>query len=64
MKKVICVTRKEIAEQISNDCGCKYMIKDLGDTKVYSFLETDKIHKYLKSNFSKKEWYYDDKMYF
>ena len=63
MKKMINVFRQEVAEQIVNELGCKYMTKDLGDTQVFVFVETDKILKYLKRNYSKKDWFYDNKVF-
>ena len=66
VKKIICVTRKEIADQIAEELSCKYMIQNLGETEVYSFIETDKLYKILsnKSKYSRKEWYYDNRLRF
>lgn len=65
MKKIICVLKEEIAEQISEAIGCNYIEQDIGNNQtVYSFIETDRLFKYLKSNFSKRDWFYDNKMRF
>ena len=66
MKKIICITRKETADEIAEEISCKYMIQNLGNTEVYSFIETDKLHKILndKSKYSRKEWYYDNRLKF
>ena len=63
MRKMINVFRQEVAEQIVNELGCKYMTKDLGDAQVFCFVDSDKLHKYIKKNFSKKDWFYDNKVF-
>ena len=63
MKRIVNVLREDVANQIADECGCSYIINDLGETKVFSFVETDKLHKYIKSRFSKKEWFYGNKVF-
>ena len=66
MKKIICVHKKETADRIADALGCKYMTQNLGGHTVYSFVETDRLHKLLNGSgaYSKKDWFYDNKLRF
>ena len=67
MRKIICIVRKEVADRIAEECACSYMTQALGDnTMVYTFIESDKIHKLLGDNtrFSKRDWYYEKRLKF
>jgi len=66
MKRMVCVINKDVADEL-DDLGFRYMVQQLHDNQeVYTFIETDKLHKELnnKKKYSKRDWYYSNKMMF
>ena len=65
MKRMICVTNKDVAEKLS-DMGFRYMKQYLNDTEIYTFIESEDLYQLLndKRQFSKKHWYVDKRLRF
>ena len=66
MRRMICVTNKNVAEDLA-DQGFRYMLQYLNsDQEVYTFVETDELVKLLsdKRKYSKKDWFRNNKMMF
>ena len=66
MKKLICVTNKEMAEKLAV-MGYRYMTQQLGTGEVYTFIENENLYELLnddKKQFNKKHWYIDKRLRF
>ena len=65
MKKLICVTNREVAGELAG-MGFRYMIQHAAGKEVFAFVESQRLFDVLSDSrkFSKKHWYIDKRLRF
>ena len=65
MKKMICVTNKNVADELA-EMGFRHMTQNVNGCDVYTFVESEKLLDALsdKRRFSKEHWYMDKRLRF
>ena len=65
MKKMICVTSKNVADELA-ELGFRHMTRNVNGSDVYTFVESDRLIEVLsdRRKFSKENWYMDKRLRF
>lgn len=65
MKKLICVTNKEMANKLA-ELGYHFMVQHLNGRDIYTFIESENLFDLLgdKKQFNKNHWYIDKRLRF
>ena len=60
---MIKVSSPDIANKLQK-MGFTYSVENVGKQKIYCFAYDIELHEYLRSNYSKKQFRVDNKLYF